>query len=289
MDYLTFFKSIKAGSLKGAYALHGEEEFVKESALKSLTSSLDEATRDLNLQILEKAEADDIISACETLPFFGERRVVVCKTLPADSDARKLTSYLPGIPDYTLLIFFIRGKANEKLGIVKALKAENRLVDFAPFRDYEAAKWVYQQGKRLNVTITEAAAKHIVSLAGTDIATLNNELTKAADYVGRGNELTREAISACVTRSLEVRIFDMQDYLLSGKAQDGIRAYRQMLSDGESTFGIAGFMEKCFRSMLTARTYIDQGLNRERVLRLTGDKYPQKKLMRQLFATQGQR
>lgn len=277
MDYLTFFKSIKTGSLKGAYALHGEEEFVKESALKSLTSSLDEATRDLNLQVLEKAEADDIISACETLPFFGERRVVVCKTLPADSDARQLTSYLPGIPDYTLLIFFIRGKANEKLGIVKALKAENRLVDFAPFRDYEAAKWVYQQGKRLNVTITEAAAKHIVSLAGTDIATLNNELTKAADYVGRGNELTREAISACVTRSLEVRIFDMQDYLLSGKAQDGIRAYRQMLSDGESTFGIAGFMEKCFRSMLTARTYIDQGLNRERVLRLTGDKYPQKK------------
>ena len=141
MDYMTFFKSIKTGSLKGAYALHGEEEFVKESALKSLTSSLDEATRDLNLQVIEKAEADDIISACETLPFFGERRVVVCKTLPADSDARKLTSYLPGIPDYTLLIFFIRGKANEKLGIVKALKAENRLVDFAPFRDYEAAKW----------------------------------------------------------------------------------------------------------------------------------------------------
>ena len=85
MDYLTFFKSIKTGSLKGAYALHGEEEFVKESALKSLTSSLDEATRDLNLQVLEKAEADD---ACETLPFFGERRVVVCKTLPADSDAK---------------------------------------------------------------------------------------------------------------------------------------------------------------------------------------------------------
>lgn len=277
MDYMTFFKSIKAGSLKGAYALHGEEEFVKESALKSLTSSLDETTRDLNLQVLEKADADELISACETLPFFGERRIVICKALPADSDAKKLLAYMPNMPGYTLLIFFIRGKANEKLGIVKALKAENRLVDFVPFRDYEAARWVYQQGKRLNVTITEAAAKHIVGLAGTDIATLNNELTKAADYVGRGNELTREAISACVTRSLEVRIFDMQDYLLSGKAQDGIRAYRQMLSDGESTFGIAGFMEKCFRSMLAARTYIDQGLNRERVLRLTGDKYPQKK------------
>ena len=65
MDYLTFFKSIKTGSLKGAYVLHGEEEFVKESALKSLTSSLDEATRDLNLQVLEKAEADAIKAQLE--------------------------------------------------------------------------------------------------------------------------------------------------------------------------------------------------------------------------------
>ena len=44
MDYMTFFKSIKTGSLKGAYALHGEEEFVKESALKSLTLMRPRAT-----------------------------------------------------------------------------------------------------------------------------------------------------------------------------------------------------------------------------------------------------
>ena len=78
MDYMTFFKSIKTGSLNGAYALHGEEEFVKESALKSLTSSLDEATRDLNLQVLEKAEADDIISACETLPLTATSSRISC-------------------------------------------------------------------------------------------------------------------------------------------------------------------------------------------------------------------
>lgn len=277
MDYMTFFKSIKAGSLKGAYVLHGEEEFVKESALKSLTASLDEAVRDLNLQAFEKAEADDVISACETLPFFGERRIVVCKFLPVESDAKKLCAYLPGLPPTTLLIFFVAGKADSKKSVFKAVSASGGAVEFPRLKESEAVRWVYQQGRRLNVTITEAAARHMVSLAGTDVATLNNELTKAADYVGRGNELTREAISACVTRSLEIRIYDMQDYLLSGKAQDGIRAYRRMLSDGESTFGIAGFMEKCFRSMLTARTYIDKGLNRQRVLQLTGDKYPQKK------------
>ena len=277
MDYMTFFKRIKANDLGGAYLVHGEEEFVKESALKSLTAALDLSVRELNLQVFEQGDADSIISACETLPFFGERRIVVCKFLPTDSEWKKLTAYLPGMPSSTLLIFFIRGKANEKLGIVKALKAGDRLEDFPAFKEQEAARWVYQQGKRLNVAITDTVARFIVSLAGTDIATLNNELTKAADYVGRGNELTKEAVSACVTRSLEVRIFDMQDYFIAGKAQDGIRAYRQMLFDGESTFGIAGYMGKFFRSVLNARTYIDKGLNRDGVLRRIGSSYPMKK------------
>lgn len=257
--------------------MRGEEEFIKDSALKALKDTLDDVTRELNLQILESASADELISACETLPFFSERRIVICRTIPTENDGEKLVKYIPAMPESTLLVFFIRGKVKDTFAIVKAIKAAGGVVEFYKCEAPEATKWVIQQQKRLNVTITAEAARHIVNLVGCDISSLNNELTKAAGYVGPGNELTREAISACVTRSLEVRIFDMQDYLLSGKAQDGIRAYRQMLSDGESTFGIAGFMEKCFRSMLTARTYIDQGLNRERVLRLTGDKYPQKK------------
>ncbi|MBR2156263.1 MAG: hypothetical protein IJ941_04960, partial [Clostridia bacterium] len=149
--------------------------------------------------------------------------------------------------------------------------------DFNKCSPQDAIKWVMQQQKRLGVTITDAAARHIVNLAGTDISVLNNELTKAAGYVGQGNELTRDAISKCVTRSLEVRIFDMQDYFLAGKAQDGLRAYRTMLSDGENPFGIAAFMENRFKAMLTARTYIDKGLNRDRVLAITGSSFPAKK------------
>lgn len=68
---MTFFKSIKTGSLKGAYALHGEEEFVKESALKSLTSSLDEATRDLNLQDSKRLKPMTLSPPVKRCPFSG--------------------------------------------------------------------------------------------------------------------------------------------------------------------------------------------------------------------------
>lgn len=274
---MTFFKCIKNNSLSGIYLMHGEEEFIKDSALKALKETLDDVSRELNLQTLENAAADDIISACETLPFFAERRMVICRSLPTDSEGKKLAAYLSSMPESTLLVFFIRGKAKETLAIVKAIKAHGTIVEFDKCSPQDAIKWVMQQQKRLDVTIPEAAARHIVNLAGTDISVLNNELTKAAGYVGRGNELTKDAISKCVTRSLEVRIFDMQDYFLAGKAQDGLRAYRTMLSDGENPFGIAAFMENRFKAMLTARTYIDKGLNRDRVLAITGSSFPAKK------------
>ena len=274
---MTFFKKIKSNSLSGAYLMHGEEEFIKDSALKALKDTLDEVSRELNLQTLETATADEIISACETLPFFAERRMVICRSVPTDSEGKKLAAYLPSMPESTLLIFFLRGKAKETLALVKAIKAHGTIVEFTECSPQDAIKWVMQQQKRLGITISDAAARHIVNLAGTDISVLNNELTKAAGYVGHGNELTKDAISKCVTRSLEVRIFDMQDYFLAGKAQDGLRAYRTLISDGESPFGIAAFMENRFKAMLTARTYIDKGLNRDRVLAITGSSFPAKK------------
>ena len=274
---MTFFKNIKSNTLSGAYLMHGEEEFIKDSALKALKDTLDEVSRELNLQTLENPTADEIISACETLPFFAERRMVICRSIPTDSEGKKIAEYLPSMPQSTLLVFFIRGKARETAALAKAVKAHGTVVEFKECSQQDAIKWVMQQQKRLNVTITDAAARHIVNLAGTDMSALNNELTKAAGYVGPGNELTRVAISKCVTRSLEVRIFDMQDYFLAGKAQDGLRAYRTMLSEGESPFGIAAFMENRFKAILTARTYIDKGLNRDRVLALTGNSYPAKK------------
>lgn len=277
MDYMTFFKAIKGGSISGVYLLHGEEEFVKDSALRTLKDTLDDVSRELNFQTLENPSADDVISACETLPFFSERSIVVCRNVPTDSEGKKLAEYLPSIPESTLLVFFVRGKVKETLALVKAIKSRGTIVEFSKCTTQDAVKWVLQQQKRLNVTITEAAARHIVNLSGTDISTLNNELTKAAGYVGYGNELTKDAISKCVTRNLEVKIFDMQDYFLAHKTQDGLRAYRAMLADGESPFGIASFMENRFKAILTARRYIDKGLNRDRVLAITGSSFPAKK------------
>ena len=277
MNDRSFFKAIQEGSVSGAYLLSGEEEYVKESALAALVGRIDEHSRELNLQYLDAGTAEDVIAACETLPFFAEKRLIVCRFLPQGDDSKRLVEYIPRLPETSLLIFFVRGKADEKLGLVKALRKAERAVDFAPLTPLDAARWVRQQTRKLGATISDDAARFLVSLMGTDVSALHGELTKAVFYGGQGNEVTKQAISACVTRNIEFRVFDMVDYFLAGKAQDGLRAYRHMLDEGESPFRMAALLEGTFRRMAEARIYIDQGLNREEALKRLGNTYPMKK------------
>ncbi len=277
MNDRSFFKAIQDGALAGAYLLSGEEEYVKESALAALVERVDVISRDLNLQYLDGGAADDVITACETLPFFSEQRLVVCRFLPQGDEGKRLAEYLPRLPETSLLIFFVRGKADEKLGLVKALRKAERAVDFDPLTPFDAARWVRQQARRLDAPITEEAARFLVSLVGTDVSALHSELAKAAFYAGAGQEVTKEVIAACVTRNVELRVFDMVDYFLAGKAQDGLRAYRRMLDEGESPFRMAALLEGNFRRMAQARACIDQGLGREETLKRLGNTYPMKK------------
>ncbi|MFR5931695.1 MAG: DNA polymerase III subunit delta [Oscillospiraceae bacterium] len=277
MDIRCFFQALKAQSLSGAYLLCGEEEFLKDQALSACVQQIDPVARELNLEYLDAGTVDDVTNACETLPFFADRRLVVCRFLPQGDAGKALAAYLPKLPDTTLLLFFLRGKADEKLALIKALRKQDRVVDFDPLSPQEATRWVCKQAVRLQGAITQSAARFLVDLVGVQVSNLHNELTKAAFYAGHGQEITREAIAACVTRNPELRVFDMVDAFLAGKAQEGLRIYHRMLSDGESPFRMAALLEGNFRRMALAKACMEQGMGREEALKKLGNTFPMKK------------
>ena len=110
MERNDFMIAAGKGALSGAYLLHGEEEFLKENAVSSALKLIDPAMRDLNVDILETAQATAVIAAAETLPFMAERRVVLCRAMPKDDDAARLAAYAEKVPESTVLLFYIKGK-----------------------------------------------------------------------------------------------------------------------------------------------------------------------------------
>lgn len=262
MNHTEFTSLLRQNNFGGAYLFHGDEEFVKDGVLRTLLQSLDEGTRQLNAQTFEEADFNTVRAACETLPFFAERRVVICRSLPVEEAAKQFAEYVSCVPASTTLIFFARGKAADNLTIVKALKGAGREVLFAALSPDEAVKWLMQRAKKLNSPISDKNAHYLVSLTGTDMAVLAGEFEKAAGFAGEGNEVTRAAIDAVVTPSLESDTFRIINLLADGRKEEGFAALKRLLESGSSAMGLATLFGRRMQTVLKARMLIDRGLKR---------------------------
>ena len=270
MERNDFFKAIKENTLSGAYLLHGEEEYVKESALRSLLATVDETVRDMNTDNIAQANAAQIIAACETIPFLCARRIVIVRALPKDADAETLKSYINRIPPETVLLFFIRGDADGRLAFVKALVAQGRAVLFAPLSESEAARWIRQQASSSGIIISQPDAEFFASYAGTDCANLAQEFRKTADYVGEGNEVTKDVIKKVVTRDLDYIVFAVLDQIMSNHAREGFTALRSLMYDGEAPMEIASRIGEKARLILQARRLIERKTPKDAAIKLLG-------------------
>ncbi len=267
MDAKAFFKEIK-NTPRNAYYMHGEEEFLKDRALEELKALCGDPA--LGVAELANPGAQELIEACETLPFFCERRLVVVREQKAaEKDAKAIAAYLPKIPQTTILVFFERGSADKRKALFKAFSTAGADVDFAPLSEEDAARFVVKTAARRGCSIEPRETRLLVAMAGTSLMELNNELSKCCDYVG-GGAITADVINALVRRNAETNVFHMLDAMLAGRAGDGIKQLDDMLRQGEEPLRLIAFLAGRFRAMLAGRRALDAGLSRQKAVAAVG-------------------
>lgn len=257
-------------TLSGAYFLHGEEEFIKENAVATIVNGIDSALRELNMDVLDSAEATALIAACETLPLMAEQRLVLCRALPKDADGERIIKYIPNIAPSTLLIFSVKGKADGRSSFVKAMSKLDRAVEFAPLNELEAKRYIQKQAKLLDAPITDDTAAFFVALAGCNAAALFNELNKAADYAGKGNDITKNIVSKVVTRDVDYIVFEVLDHFLAGRAVDGMKVLYGLMAEGEKPIQIAERLREKAKLIIQARELIDKRTDKDEITRRLG-------------------
>src|SRR3990170_89833 len=80
LDFDAFLRSLKKGEIRPAYYFHGDEEMLKDDAVRALLAAgLDASTRDFNLDRRRAGEltADEFNTLALTAPILAARRVVV--------------------------------------------------------------------------------------------------------------------------------------------------------------------------------------------------------------------
>src|SRR3712207_1223 len=169
-----------------AYYLFGEDDFLKEHAVRQLLeAAVDLATRDFNLEVRRGAEVDaeTLGSLLGTPPMMAERRVLDVRDVGAlRKDARAvLDRYLKSpAPDAVVVLVAPAGAKTDR-----ALSTRTTALEFEPLTGDRVPRWIKHHAEaELGTAITPEAVELLQSAVGSDLPQLALELDKLASYVG---------------------------------------------------------------------------------------------------------
>jgi DNA polymerase-3 subunit delta len=215
-----FFKSARDHNFSSVYYVHGDDDFLKDEAVRQLASAVvDPATRDFNFEIRRGAELDagTLASLVDTPPMMADRRMLVIRDVGAlKKDARAaLDRYLVRPSDATVLVLVTSGadgKIDKKLDAAAGLS-----VGFDPLTDDRMPKWIEHQVSELGATIDERAVTLLHEAVGNDLPALMSELDKLVSY-SAGRPIDERAVAAIVGIRNGETIGDLLDAVLDRDA-----------------------------------------------------------------------
>jgi DNA polymerase-3 subunit delta len=278
MEYREFYAHLKENALPACLLMHGEEEYIKESALKQLRAAmLPEGLEVMNEVVFEgAAEENAIIEACETLPFMAEKRLVLVRDHPlvrngqgGGGDGSRLTEYLANMPDTAMLVFYVRGGADMRRKVPSAVAKAGGVVVFKPLEDRELFAFLGRECQRQGASLERGAAERLVFLCGRDLTVLSREVEKAVAHAQDG-KVTIADIDAVAIPNLEANVFQMVDAVFDGANARAEELLDRLLRDGESPIMILAVLTRNLRQLHHAKVVLDAHRPRAEAEKATG-------------------
>ena len=252
MDRKDFDRALSQGSLPSVLLFEGEEEQLKQEALSALRGAVLPAGMEaLNETVLEDPETDRLIADAETQPFMADRRLVVVRDLPALSGRaeadEKLISWLPAVPESTILLFYCTGKPDGRKKLYSAVKKLGGIVAFSPLRGAELVRFVTDAFRQAGKECDERTAEYLIFTVGDDAGLLRSEITKLASYAGDRPAILSSDVAALATPSTECTVFQMVDAVVTGQKSRALLLLRNQLLSGTDRMNILAMLLRQYR------------------------------------------
>ena len=204
-------EDIKTGKFKQAYLLYGEEAYLKQQYKRNLVKALNPDDDTMNFTRYEGKGIDgrELLSLCDTMPFFAERRVVLLEdTGFFKNKCEELADYMKALPDYLYLVF-CESEVDKRSRMYKAVKACGSIGEFKQQDEKTLMRWAAgilgKNGRR----ITQRDVELLLTMTGTDMGNIRMELEKLISYTVGRDVVTAADIQAVCTTQTTNKIFDM--------------------------------------------------------------------------------
>lgn len=248
--------------LKPAYLILSEQELLVEQALSRLKARIGEsADLDFNMQVFsgENAQTDEVIVACNTMPFASDLRLVIVHSVEklSKEGQEALVSYIEN-PSPSTVLALAGAKLAKNTRLYKSVERLGGVVDRKlGKREFPAVvrRMFSERGKHVSVD----AAEGLVSAVGYDLRRLAAEVDKAVAFVGDRDEVTREDIADVTATTAPTSIWEFTEALGDRDCRRALARASDLIGEGESVHGLHAMALRTVRDLIAVRSLIDRG------------------------------
>jgi len=283
VEQLAFLERTAVKDLRPVYLWYGEETFLIRQARELLKQKvLPPGLLDFNLDLVDgkKASPAKIVELCLNLPVMAPKRLVFveeapwfgrkarggeteAKEAPKDGEVQALLDYLDDPNPECVLVFVAGSAVDQRLKLVKKIKATGQVVEFKPLKGMEINRWAENILASRGLKASRSALDYLGALVGSDLGALTSEIDKIATYLEPGQELTPEVVLKLVPKTAETVIFDVADALAGKDVSTALELARDMLASGEPPVRLAFMIARQYRLMIAAKSLGEPGMKRQ--------------------------
>ncbi|MCP8967186.1 DNA polymerase III subunit delta [Ectobacillus ponti] len=264
-------KKMKKKQFSPIYLLYGTEAyFIQETLQLLLTEALAEEDREFNTVVydLDESYLEDAVEDARTLPFLGERKVIIIKSpyfLTAqkeklEQNVKVLEEYVAEPSPFSIMIFVAPfEKLDERKKITKLLKKESEVLEANALQTQGIQGWIEEQAAAAGIGVESGAAEALLGLVGTNMQLLSQEVQKLCLYLGTGGVLTRDTVEELVPKSMEQNVFALTERVMRRDTVGAMRILEDLLVLQEEPIKILALLASQFRLLYQVKELQQRG------------------------------
>lgn len=257
-------KNSQPPALISAYLVVGEDALRRDVVVKRLRARIAKlGDLEFNHDVFEGETATglEIVSACDTMPFMSDMRLVevnnVDKLKKADSEA--LVAYLAN-PNDTTVLCLVSEKLAKNTRLYKAVAAVGKqaVIECAPKKRNELPKVVRDMAVGHGVVFSDRAANALIDLVGENTVALDAEVRKIALAHTGKDPVSDKEVHALVVRTAEAKPWEFVDAVSARDLPKALTLLSRM--ESASPYSLIGMCTRRMRELVCAQSMAARGL-----------------------------
>lgn len=263
----TIKSDIKDNNFKNIYLLYGDEQFTKRNLKKLLSNAIVSPDDTMNFSRYEGKGINpkEVIDIAQTLPFFGERRLILLEnTGYFKSACEPMIDYMSEVPENTYFIF-VEEEVDKRSKMYKAVKSKGYACECKRLSNDEIMKWILGRINKDGKKITRDTMNYLIAALGNDMEKISKEVEKLLCYTLDKEVLEISDIDEICCPEITGKIFDMIDAMGAKNKEKALRLYYDLILNREPPMRILFMLARQFNIMLQVKDLSDKGIPRKEI------------------------